>query len=525
VRPNAMQADVSQALGDEGGVCATMQAFCPMVNASGLRELARTQGEDRDYWARQLTVSKSINVQHVPKRVLAYTLFAEGKIHEGNVAEVGLYERTYPLGSQIVRESHSFETRYLGFLLHNVANFHHLFPDWVLRVYLEPDLEFLVPKLVRDRVEVCIMAHASISKGGHLWRFLPADDPDVECFWSCEADEHLSPHQAHCIDSWIQSGKPFFRFLGITPEHLSDTRIAMEAGRWGAFHEPRLGIRELMIGYALSQRLANPERICTMAGRDTPGNYGFCESFLSHVLYYIACQKGMYSAISSDYRDEPGSPTSADVAYQRHVEQTAREPQLAGSGHPWTWLFEGESLDGWHVPASPPSAARPPVQASCGRMELAQGNPLTCIQWAGEFPTVNYELSLKAMRLSGSDCFCGIVFPICSQHGFLGFGGWGGELVGMEFVDGRDIHQTDAVARMSFEQGRWYRIRLRVTDSEVGVWLDGTQVLDVRTRDRGFVAHPDWAFLAPFGLGCCRTSAAFADIRCRTVETPPIREA
>ena len=297
-----------------------MMQLCPRVDPAALLELAREGGEESERWRRQLAVSRTINCTCGPKRVLAYTLFGGGRVNPGNVAEVGLYERVF-YREQTVREQHSFETRYLNPLLDNLDQFRALFPEWVLRIYLEPDLEFLVPRLVRDHVEIFLMAETSNSFSGVLWRFLPADQADVACFLSCDADEVLTPHTAEATARWIGSGKPFFRFLGITPPHKADSRVAIEGARWGSRHDPTLRLGELVVGYALFQNPDNPDRVYTRPGFDTPGNYGFDESLLSHVIYYIACGKGMYTEVPANYIEDTANPTTIDLQYQRERER------------------------------------------------------------------------------------------------------------------------------------------------------------------------------------------------------------
>ena len=48
-----------------------------------------------------------------------------------------------------------------------------------------------------------------------------------------------------------------------------------------------------------------------------------------------------------------------------------------------------------------------------------------------EIPKINYEVALDAMRVSGSDFFCGLTVPVNDSFCSLIVGGWGGGLGGV----------------------------------------------------------------------------------------------
>ena len=56
---------------------------------------------------------------------------------------------------------------------------------------------------------------------------------------------------------------------------------------------------------------------------------------------------------------------------------------------------------------------------------------MTGITWTNEVPTNNYEISLEAMRVEGSDFFCALTFPVGNDPCSFIVGGWGGGVVGL----------------------------------------------------------------------------------------------
>ena len=129
--------------------------------------------------------------------------------------------------------------------------------------------------------------------------------------------------------------------------------------------------------------------------------------------------------------------------------------------------------------------------------------------------------TLEAMRVEGDDFFCGLTFPIRDSYASLIVGGWGGSLVGISSIDGADASENETSRTMTFETGRWYRLRLRVSEQKIEAWLDQKKVVDVVTTNRRLSLRAgDIELSKPFGLAAWATSAAFRDIQIRAVTGP-----
>src|SRR5580765_3782725 len=155
---------------------------------------------------------------------------------------------------------------------------------------------------------------------------------------------------------------------------------------------------------------------------------------------------------------------------------TTSLPPLEGEG--WQAMFNGETLKGWHETEF---AGRGEVECKPGVVVLKMGDPFTGINWTNEFPKVNYEIALDAMRVSGSDFFCGLTVPVGDAFCSLIVGGWGGSVVGISSLDGMDASENETSKFMNLENGRWYRIRLRVTGKKIQAWVDKEKLVDVDT--------------------------------------------
>ena len=187
----------------------------------------------------------------------------------------------------------------------------------------------------------------------------------------------------------------------------------------------------------------------------------------------------------------------------------ALKPQATAG---WTSLFDGTSLGQWEQTSF---GGEGPVRVRDGAIVLEQGDPLTGVTWTGaKLPEV-YELSLEAARLSGSDFFCGLTFPVGQSHCSLILGGWGGTTVGLSSLDGRDASENETTRQRRFEDKRWYRVRVAVTATHIRAWLDDELIAEVARAGRRIGIRPEVEPSAPLGIASYRTRAGIRAIRMR----------
>ncbi len=185
----------------------------------------------------------------------------------------------------------------------------------------------------------------------------------------------------------------------------------------------------------------------------------------------------------------------------------------------WRTLFDGHSLAGW-TPTEFGGEAE--VRVCDGRIVLGCGSPMTGITYAGPdaLPTADYEIELSATRLDGSDFFCCLTFPVAESHASLVVGGWGGALVGLSSLDDEDASQNETQTLMRFENGRPYRIRLRVERRRIRAWIDDKPVVDVDTTGRRVGIRPEVGPSRPLGIACFTCTAALEGIRLTRDDLP-----
>lgn len=186
----------------------------------------------------------------------------------------------------------------------------------------------------------------------------------------------------------------------------------------------------------------------------------------------------------------------------------------------WVPLFDGKTMEGW---ARTPFGGGGDVQIEGGTIQIEQGEELSGFHFAKPFSKADYEISLEAKRLSGLDFFCGLTFPVATPAGerHLSFivGGWGGAVVGISSINKMDASTNETSKTRTFEDNRWYRIRVRVEKERLQAWIDEEQMVNVDTRGKDLDLRAGEIELSkPMGLATFRTSAAFRNIRVRNLQ-------
>jgi hypothetical protein len=201
------------------------------------------------------------------------------------------------------------------------------------------------------------------------------------------------------------------------------------------------------------------------------------------------------------------------------IAKAPTQPASDAGEFDWQPLFDGQSLAGWSVPALAGAGA---VECRNGMILVGMGDLLSAVVHTNPIPTVNYEITLEAMRVTGTDFFCGLTIPVRDSHVSLILGGWGGSLTGISSIDGEDASQNETTSFTNFQNGRWYRVRLRVTTQKIEAWIEQKKIVEVPIAGRKLSLRPgDIELCRPLGLATWITSAAYRDIKYRKFADQP----
>jgi len=173
-------------------------------------------------------------------------------------------------------------------------------------------------------------------------------------------------------------------------------------------------------------------------------------------------------------------------------------------------LFDGKTLAHWKITDF---GGQGQVYVKQGQIFLEKGNDLTGITWTDPVVPMNYEICLEAMRVEGSDFFCGLTFPVDANCCSLILGGWGGSVCGLSSLDYYDAANNETTRIIDFENGRWYNVRLRATPGKIEAWLNDEKLVDVVTAGRVIDTRIEVESSKPLGIASWQTTAAIRNIR------------
>ena len=223
-----------------------------------------------------------------------------------------------------------------------------------------------------------------------------------------------------------------------------------------------------------------------------------------------ACQECCPNAASTEVEVAPSEP---DVPPSPPVAEPAPPPEPPTEMS----LFDGKTLGHWTITDF---GGQGKVYVKDESIILEMGNDMTGITWEGPLVRMNYEITLEAMRVSGSDFFCGLTFPVDANHCSLVLGGWGGTLCGLSNIDYYDAANNETTQFISFENGRWYHVRLRVTPGRIQAWLDKSEeaLVDIEISGRKIDTRIEMDLCQPMGVATWQTSGAIRNIKLRRLD-------
>lgn len=244
---------------------------------------------------------------------------------------------------------------------------------------------------------------------------------------------------------------------------------------------------------------------------------------LTAVLGWTGCESSRYEPASGLSGASPAIPPTQRPSNETEIlTAAATQPMSPPEGDGWRTLFDGKSLKGWRVTQFDQGGK---VEVHNGLLIFTKGDPFVGVNFTNEIPKVNYEVVLDAMSVSGGDFFCGLTFPVKDSFCSFIVGGWGGSVVGLSSLDGADASENETTQFVSFETGRWYRLRLRVTEHKIEAWIEQKKVVDVVITGRKLSLRIGEILMSkPFGLASYSTSAVYRGIKIRDVSEPASKD-
>ena len=195
------------------------------------------------------------------------------------------------------------------------------------------------------------------------------------------------------------------------------------------------------------------------------------------------------------------------------ADETAKKTKA--DPHQWRELFDGKTLDGWKAIKF---GGEGKVKVEQGAIVLGMGEPMTGITWTGDFPKVDYEVTLEGMKVEGNDFFATATFPVGDSFCSFVTGGWAGTVIGLSSIDHNDASENATTAFKTFDKNRWYQFRVRVTKTKIECWIDEKKAVDFVITGHKISLRFEVDPCRPFGISSYMTEGRLRKIRLRQLK-------
>jgi hypothetical protein len=297
--------------------------------------------------------------------------------------------------------------------------------------------------------------------------------------------------------------------LGLTHQQLARpllvlgavaARDATKEAKEVVYHGRRFKVRAVVFRGSVKSPFADGTRTNCEATVENLGNGR--KLTYSLLVPQMVERYGFYEGKATRYRVEP-----------RAVVEVFDFLKPAAAG--WKKLFDGKTLAGWKATDFFGAGK---VHVKDGALVMEKGKLMTGVTYArGDFPKIDYEVTLEGQKVAGNDFFCTTTFPVGDSFCSLVVGGWSGTVVGLSSVDFMDASMNETRKDKEFEAGRWYRVRVRVSKKRVEAWIDRDKVVDLDTTDRALSIRTECKACRPFGIATYETTGAVRDVRVRAL--------
>ena len=214
-------------------------------------------------------------------------------------------------------------------------------------------------------------------------------------------------------------------------------------------------------------------------------------------------------------------PAAAKKAQKTEKAKPAKKPEKKRDPYAWKSMFDGKTLKGWEVLKFGGDGE---VKVKEGTIVLGMGDPMTGIKFTGKLPRENYEVMLEAKRTEGIDFFATTTFPVGKDCVSFVTGGWAGTVVGISCVDWYDASDNITTQFKSFEDDKWYKIRIRVSEPKIECWIDDEKMVDLARKGHKFDVRIEVDLCKPFGISSYMTEGVVRNLRIRQLKPEEVEK-
>ena len=147
---------------------------------------------------------------------------------------------------------HGTDATYLRGAVRNALAAQFLYPEWTCRFYIDGSIsEDLIRELASEGAEVKRVDGLPATRFGTFWRFLVAEDPEIDRYLVRDCDACLNLRERAAVEDWIESGRHFH----VMRDAMTHTEV-MLAGMWGGVRGALPPVGKTIIDFAQTAPLS-----------------------------------------------------------------------------------------------------------------------------------------------------------------------------------------------------------------------------------------------------------------------------
>jgi hypothetical protein len=177
---------------------------------------------------------------------------AGGQAKNLSAVEVPPFNSAEPDRNLIAFSLHGDSQLFSDGAVRNAIAAQFLYPEWRCRFYVDESVpDRVIQRLLREGAKVRRVGGLPAGRFGTFWRFLVADDEDVDRYLVRDCDACLNARERNAVDSWLMSGR-HFHVMRDGPTHTE----VMLAGMWGGVRGALPPMQQEIIDYCQTAPLS-----------------------------------------------------------------------------------------------------------------------------------------------------------------------------------------------------------------------------------------------------------------------------
>jgi len=204
--------------------------------------------------------------------------------------------------------------------IHNVLQIRKYYPGWIARYYVEEGYATNITDILHSLGGEIAFIPKSLSSRitGLFWRFLAAEDPEVQIMVCRDTDCRLSKREALAVKEWLESGLPF-HIMRDHPWH----NFPIMGGMWGCRYPALANIRRMLLNYGVESHKGADQEFLARIVYPKAKNQAFVHDEFFNSCPFPEPRQNLEFVGQPFYADDSTDPINLDILRASLIQQKA----------------------------------------------------------------------------------------------------------------------------------------------------------------------------------------------------------